>query len=278
MKILFLKGLPASGKSAFCKEFMEKNPNWKRVNKDELRTMIDYGKWSRENEELILKIRNNNIRTFLSAGFNVIVDDTNYAPKHYAQIKSIADDYLAILEVKEFDTPPAECVRRDALRENPVGKKVIWKIYNQYRAKADKESYQKSLGSGKQLAIVCDIDGALARMNRRSPYDPNGVVEDFIDPSILHILNAYNNIGVEIIILSGRKESTKELTSHWLRCNKVPYNKLITRTGEDVRKDYIVKEEIYKTIIEPLYEVIFCINDRDQVADMWRRIGGDTSK
>ena len=51
-KLLILKGLPASGKSTYAKELVSKG--WKRVNKDDLRSMIDGGKWSKKNEEMRL--------------------------------------------------------------------------------------------------------------------------------------------------------------------------------------------------------------------------------
>lgn len=45
------------------------------------------------------------------------------------------------------------------------------------------------------------------------------------------------------------------------------------RKDGDFRKDSIVKEEIYREWIEPFHEVLFCIDDRKQVVDMWRSIG-----
>jgi hypothetical protein len=41
----------------------------------------------------------------------------------------------------------------------------------------------------------------------------------------------------------------------------------------DYRPDYIVKEEIYRRDIEPLYDVKFAIDDRLQVCRMWHSIG-----
>src|SRR5207245_9019847 len=55
MKLLLLKGLPASGKSTYAKELVLKG--WKRVNKDDLRAMIDNGKWSHSNEDIIKEDR-----------------------------------------------------------------------------------------------------------------------------------------------------------------------------------------------------------------------------
>lgn len=44
------------------------------------------------------------------------------------------------------------------------------------------------------------------------------------------------------------------------------------KTG-DYRKDCIVKEEIYRKDIEPIYDILFCVDDRKQVVDAWRELG-----
>lgn len=51
LKIILCKGLPASGKSTWTRELIDKNPEkYKRINKDDLRAMLDNGKWSNKNE------------------------------------------------------------------------------------------------------------------------------------------------------------------------------------------------------------------------------------
>ena len=50
MKLIMTKGLPASGKSTWAKQYLDDNPGTKRVNKDDLRAMLDNGKWSKRNE------------------------------------------------------------------------------------------------------------------------------------------------------------------------------------------------------------------------------------
>ena len=51
-KILILRGLPASGKSTFARKLLNENPNaWKRLNKDELRAMLDDSIHSPANEQ-----------------------------------------------------------------------------------------------------------------------------------------------------------------------------------------------------------------------------------
>lgn len=49
------KGLPASGKSTWAKEFVAKNPNFIRLNKDDFRAMM--GGYSKDKEMVVLKMR-----------------------------------------------------------------------------------------------------------------------------------------------------------------------------------------------------------------------------
>ena len=57
-KIILTRGLPASGKSSWAKEFVKNsNGKAKRINKDLLREMIDSSVYSKPNEKFILEIR-----------------------------------------------------------------------------------------------------------------------------------------------------------------------------------------------------------------------------
>ena len=79
-KVYLTKGLPGSGKSTWAKEMVSKNPNsYKRVNKDDLRAMLDNGKHSEDAEKFILNVRDSIILLALENGKHVIVDDTNLA-------------------------------------------------------------------------------------------------------------------------------------------------------------------------------------------------------
>jgi predicted kinase len=134
LKILMLRGLPASGKSTYAKELLVKYPGqYKRVNKDDLRNMLDGGKWSKENEQFILVLRDLIIINVICVQQkNVIVDDTNLAPIHLEHIKQLIGTN-AIVEVKDFTAVPLEeCIRRDKTREASVGEKVIRGMYNQF--------------------------------------------------------------------------------------------------------------------------------------------------
>ena len=59
-KVIVLRGLIASGKSTYAKQLVEKL-GWKRVNKDDLRAMVDNSIWSDKNEKEILTARRSRI-------------------------------------------------------------------------------------------------------------------------------------------------------------------------------------------------------------------------
>lgn len=264
-KLIMLKGLPASGKSTYAKELVAQG--YKRVNKDELRAMIDSSKWGKSNEKYIKSIEKYVTAHFLSEGYNVVVDDTNFAYEDYW--KEVAEISDAEFEIKFFDTPVMECVGRDAKRgEKSVGAKVIFGMYDKY-LKPNPPEYSDD----KQNAYIFDIDGTLAKMTGRSPYDYTQVHTDVPNHNITMIARLLKQSGLPIILCSGRKEECREATQEWLRNNSIPWDYLYMRATGDDRKDSIIKKEIYDTHIKDKYNVLAVFDDRNQVVDMWRSLG-----
>lgn len=265
-KLLVLRGLPASGKSTYANELVGKG--WKRVNKDDLRAMIDCGRWSRENETQIKAIEDMMVNTFLELGFNVVVDNTNYAWESH--FKVIANNHGAEFEIKDFDTSVHECVRRDALRgDKSVGADVIWNMYRKYVEPTKLVPYKKGLTD----AYIFDIDGTLALMKTRNPYDYERVGEDSVNEHVANILDALVKCGSKIIIVSGREDSCMELTKEWLIENEIHFDDIIMRKTGDKRPDNIVKGEIYEQCIKGKYNVLGVFDDRDKVVEFWRSVG-----
>lgn len=127
-------------------------------------------------------------------------------------------------------------------------------------------------------AIICDIDGTLAHRTNRGPFDWDKVGEDEPDFIIWEILLRYRNVQpvarqIQVILLSGRDSVCKDKTIEWLGLFDIPYDKLYMRAKGDMRKDSIIKKEIYDKHIKGKYEVEFVLDDRDQVVKMWRELG-----
>jgi len=264
-KLLVLKGLPASGKSTYAKELV--NKGWKRVNKDDMRMMIDGSKWSRNNEKNILTLEKDLALFMLDSGFNVVVDDTNFA--HEKAWKEVADNIKAEFEVKFFDVPVMECVERDSKRgDKSVGAKVIFRMYDQYlRPKPPEWS------DNKQNCYVFDVDGTLAKMNGRSPYDYSLVHTDTVNHNVAMIARLLAQSGLPIIIVSGRTDDCKFETAKWLYDNSIPHDKIFMRKTGDNRNDAIVKREIYEKELKDKYNILAIFDDRNRVVDMWRSLG-----
>ena len=137
LKIIFLKGIPASGKSTWSKDFISKNPEYIRVNKDELRIMLGSEDNPCRNEKKVIAKRDEIIIDALRNGKNVIVDDTNLNPFHEERVREIASqlekelDIKIDFEIKWFKISLTEAIERDSKREAKVGAAVIARMYNQ---------------------------------------------------------------------------------------------------------------------------------------------------
>lgn len=268
-KLLMLQGLIASGKSTYAKELVEKG--WVRVNKDDLRAMLHNSHHGKGKENLVLWIRDEIVKHALSQGQNVVIDDTNFNKIHQSTLMGIGQFYNAEFEIKFIDTPLEECILRDSKREKPVGEMVIRGMYNQYLAKEKVvEKYVPNLSLPK--AYIFDIDGTLAEMGPRSPYEWSKVGIDTVITPIADLLRRLEQT-TEIIIVSGRDGVCRPETLQWLKDNNIPFSELFMRPAGDSRKDSIIKKEIFFRDIAPKYNALGVFDDRNQVVKMWREIG-----
>jgi len=273
-KILILRGLPASGKSTFAKQLIDRTPNrYKRVNTDELRLMVDNDKCSKDNEKQIISIRNAIIRNILTNENRVvIVDDTNFHQSHIDKLKEIGKELKAQVEIKDFDTSVEDCIKRDLQRSRSVGKDVIMNMYDRYvKPKPSVIEYDDSLDD----CIIVDIDGTLAHMTSRSPFDWSRVGEDKHDLEIQLIIDCIQRGDdcIKLVLLSGRDTACRGETEMWLSKNGVDYDNLYMRADGDNRCDTIVKKELYERHIKGEYNVRFVLDDRKKVVNMWRNLG-----
>jgi hypothetical protein len=122
----------------------------------------------------------------------------------------------------------------------------------------------------KTKAIICDIDGTLADMGKRKPYDFEKVDQDQVKHATAEAVRVFHTAEYRIILLSGREDASKTKTIAWLKANDIPYHELHMRRSKDFRKDSIIKKELYEAHIKNKYEVLLVLDDRDQVVKMWR--------
>jgi predicted kinase len=275
--ILILRGLPASGKTTYAKNILAENPHaWKRLNKDELRAMLDNSAHSYPNEKFVANVRDMMLVEALKTGKHVVIDDTNLSERAISRIKQVIDSYCnetgekVQIQFKDMETTLEESLERDKTREKKVGEAVIMKMYKQHILKDERGPHYQEQDDTLLPVIICDIDGTLAIINDRSPFDASRCEQDLINTPIAEIVKTYHQLGVKIILMSGRDENFRSPTTNWLSYNKIPYDELFMRKAGDQRKDSIVKKELFEAEIRGKYFVKFVLDDRNQVVDLWR--------
>lgn len=125
------------------------------------------------------------------------------------------------------------------------------------------------------IAWLVDVDGTLALHPHRNPYDWRKADADLPNMPVVtavQALAAHSSVSA-IIAISGRHEQARELTTRWLETQAVPYTELLMRPDGDDRADEVIKEELFRTRIQPRYFTAGVIDDRDRVVKMWRRLG-----
>ncbi|WP_291378698.1 polynucleotide kinase [Demequina sp.] len=123
-------------------------------------------------------------------------------------------------------------------------------------------------------AVLVDLDGTLALITDRNPYSHHGVLKDKPNGPVIEVARALASAGHRLVIVSGRSELAREDTELWLaRHLGVPFDGPFMRVEGDDRKDAVIKRELYATHIEPFYQVLCVLDDRDQVVWMWRALG-----
>lgn len=136
-KLIICRGLPASGKSTWAKQWVLEDPEHRvRINQDDIRLML--GKyWVPSREKLVQEIQFDAIVKALSREFDVVIDNTNLNNKVLDQFNRLIktfEDYK--IEYKDFfDTPLSVCIERDKNRDLQVTEKVIRSFYNNYKDK-----------------------------------------------------------------------------------------------------------------------------------------------
>ena len=120
-------------------------------------------------------------------------------------------------------------------------------------------------------AIICDIDGTLADLGERSPYDFEKVDQDQVKHATAEAVRVFARAGYAIILFSGRNDSAQAMTESWLQANDIPFQHLVMRRTGDRRRDSKVKREMYERAVNGKYDVLLVLDDRDQVVEMWRK-------
>lgn len=285
-QLLILRGVPGCGKSTFADEWVKQGERRARVNRDDIRMQL-FGKEVGVDEVAVTKIEHQQVDTLLKAGYDVVVDDTNIRHAYIKPFVKIGQQNGATVDIKQFDVDVDVAIQRNTVRAalggRDVPETVIRKMHQSLKSSGPFTDFQTEAVAVTPYvhdwrlpqAVLFDIDGTLATMNDRGPFDWMKVDSDSIRDAVVETARIHYAAGIYVIVMSGRDSACRELTEKWLDANSIPYNKLYMRAEGDMRKDNIVKQELFDTHIRGNFDVLSVYDDRQQVVDMWRSMGLD---
>ncbi len=291
-KLVLTIGIPGSGKTTWAMRQL-RDKSYRRANRDDIRALIGDSSLSLKShfEKEVTKMQQDMILNSLRKGYSVLVDDTNLTAKAVNGFKDLIQDYcnqsgkVIGLETKTFPVELKTCIQRDKDRDRTVGEDVIKKMHKRYvsgvgggHIKDHYEAIYPLQADTKQdinlpKCIISDLDGTLCLLDDRDPYNREDCEDDRLNEPVANTIKAFHEKGYKIFLFSGRSDAYKQQTVNWLEAYEIPYDKLIMRQEGDVRKDSILKEEIFRHHVLNDYYVEFILDDRNQVVDKWRSMG-----
>lgn len=294
-ELVICRGYPASGKTTWAKSLVSNVNKVTNISRDDIRfnyLHLPNGIGTKEEEETVTMIQHNMVNELLSRDWTVIVDDTNLPLKRAREWADYAKMCQAKFAVVDFPTSVEECIKRDLLRGSTldahgrpgrmVGAEVIRGMASRFKFPLPDVTASEAphISSGIYIADetlprawVVDIDGTLAEMTGRSPYDYSRVLEDDLRVAVSDMVWALSKHGDKIIVMSGRPDSCRNDTEYWLSNHSIPWHELWMRATDDKRRDSIIKSELFFTHVAPRYNVIGTIDDRASVVATWRSMG-----
>lgn len=285
LEVIINIGVPASGKSTWTKEFLTKNPGWVKVSRDDFRYMLKGVGWcDPKTEKMITYLENQAIVTALANKCNVIIDDTNLKISTIKAFIKLVTEYASV-SYRVFDVPYKTLLERDAARERKVGEDVIKKMWKQWMILKDSFDFQPiprdkqrhflvpDFNSPLPDCVVFDVDGTLALMGNRSPFDWSKVDRDSLNKIVAEHIKFHKSLGRKIIIVSGRDESCKKITEDWFDFYGIEFDLFFMRPKDNYEKDTVIKKRIYENDIKPKYNVLCWYDDRKQVVDQLYELG-----
>lgn len=292
--IVVTRGLPGSGKSTWADNTIKVLKNCVKVERDEMRLLHfqKLGKLEQEQEEQVTRTQEALVRAYLASGVNPFISDTHLPDRSVKKWLKLGHELGVPVVIQDFrHVPLDEVLKNNAARNQYSGKQVPEEVIRDmhkrfikgrdltkeitYTPPAELEIQPYVKPAFGKPAVIFDIDGTLAVLGDRSPYDGAKVYLDTVNKDVHAALNNAELAGYFIIIVSGRDELYRELTQKWLADNSIYFDFLYMRPTEPgpKREDSIIKYELFNKHIRDTFDIQGVYDDRQRVLRMWRKLG-----
>lgn len=282
-----LRGVPASGKSTYARLYAQEHDAI-RINRDDIR-MSMFGRLHNVDEELVTKVQAVQLAGAFTSGQDILLDNTNLRASTVRDASEQAARHGYDVSISDFPISFDLAVERDGARATPVGAEVIKGFFERYHIHKEKGTLPKAPISvdqnpgysaeqyvpdtSKPTAFGIDLDGTLAQMTGRGPYDTSLYHTDAPDPAVREIVQSLFDANHRIIVFTGRSEDFRDVCEQWLADHNIPFHLLVMRPSGDSRNDAIVKAELFDRHIAPNFNFLAQFDDRNRVVDMFRSRG-----
>lgn len=250
--------------------------------------------WVPSREGVVTHTKLQTTQYAMKMGYDIVVDNMNLNPKEVKYWENVIDAHNNIkisninpdwvqyeyeIEFKDFFIPLEECIRRDAMRSNPIGEKVIrdtWKRYKHFIQTTEVEKYVNNLRKddpNKPYCVVVDMDSTLCFNTTKRPWFGEDSTEAMInDVPNIGIIKLLQSQRYPIIVCTGRNQAQRKVTEEWLRKYDIFPQEFYMRTDGDYRKGVEVKTELINQILEK-YNIISIFEDCEPIVQKFREMG-----
>lgn len=146
---------------------------------------------------------------------------------------------------------------------------------------------QYNTAAGLKHHIIIDLDGTLCDISHRVHLAQakdweefhKGIPDDAVNQDVMQLLEIFSEASINIIICTGRPESTRISTLSWLHRNSVheDVDILLMRPNDDHSPDHELKvrmlDEHFGSRESALRNILFILDDRDKVVEAYRNAG-----
>lgn len=304
MTLYIFRGLPGCGKSTKARE-MQRVQGGVVVERDEIRFTL-YGTYHDPaivDEKLVSEYQNAMIDMSLQMNMNVFVSDMNLRNSYVKALIEKAWKFKQEWEVVDLtNVPLVTCLLNNESHERQVQGKVVDRdVIRDLHARfingqphplplyfTGAKVEKPKLGRIPYLptydlpkAILVDIDGTVARMHNRGPFEEDKVGDDLPIENVMKMVEHAALADCTIVFMSGRTDGCEGDTEDWLLKHMpwldygdVWWELHMRRSVEDRgRPDDDVKYDLFMDRVARRFHVLYVLDDRNKVVKMWREIG-----
>ena len=291
-KLILTRGIPGSGKSTWAKAWVAEDPEHRiRLNWDDMRNMMGpYWVPSREPINKFMLWSGINSAAYCTRPYDIVIDNMNLNPKDWKQYEDWIVTYNQslnseetktqyVLEFKDFFTPVEECIRRDAMRSNPIGEKTIKDIWRRYKHFIQTHEVEKLVNNlikdddTKPYCVVVDMDSTMCFNTQKRAWYGDGSTEAMLnDTPNMGVVRLIEHQNYPVIVCTGRNKAQKEVTKKWLNKYNIFPEEFYMREDGDYRNGVEVKEELINKILEK-YNIVTIFEDCEPIVRRFREMG-----